>query len=115
MTVKVKPFSKNALIDIKAPKPVIADVYGYAENNVSYTVNEQKYAPKNVYKSKTKEKTKREVIEEPETKTKYKERNETDDIYAPQVYVYTSNAMTEYAKAYLRMLIKLYEETFSEE
>jgi hypothetical protein len=114
MAIKVRPFNKNAIVDVNVPKPVYVDSFGTAEENVSYFVTDQTYAPKRVTKAKHKEKTKKEVIEKPDTRVKNKDFYSTEDIYAPVLNVYVSNAMTDYAKAYLKMLLKLAEETFSE-
>jgi hypothetical protein len=114
MGVKVKPVYKGAVIDVKPSKPVYADSLDVSTKNSTYTETKNKYAPKVKTKTKHKEGTKTERINEPVTKTKVKGETVIEDLYAPLVNVYTSNVMTDYGKAYLKMLIKLFEETFSE-
>jgi hypothetical protein len=115
MAIKVKPFSKGAVVDIKAPKPVNVNASVSINKNSNTQIYKNTYAPEFEGKDVDVEAQIRENIYAPEDKVENRGSGEAESVYAPHVNVYVSNVMTDYAKAYLQMLLKLIEETYSED
>ncbi len=114
MAVKVKPFRKGAVVDIRAPKPVNVDASVSVSKTSSTQIYKNTYAPKFEGKDVDVETQIRENVYAPEDKIENRGSGEEESVYAPHINVYVSDAMTNYAKDYLKMLLKLIEETYSD-
>ncbi len=115
MAIKVKPFRKGAVVDINAPKPVNVNASVAINKNSNTQIYKSTYAPVFEGKDVDVEAQIRENIYAPEDRVENRGRGEEENVYAPHVNVYVSDVMTNYAKEYLKMLLKLIEETYSEE
>ncbi len=81
----------------------------------NYFSTDQTFAPVRKTKVDQKERIRKETVEAPETKVKNKQYRTVENVYAPSITVYVPDIMKGYSKAYLKMLLKFFEETFSEE
>ncbi len=105
---------RETIIDVMKENPVSESELGFSRENVNYIVSDQTFAPKRKTKLDQKERIRKETVEAPETKVKNKQYRTVENVYSPSITVYVPDIMSEYSKAYLKMLLKLVEETFSE-